>query len=94
MKLDECIREILENNFQSGDRFDTHTVIGLMLQNPDYHRAYVQGYHSDNDMTIGQYHGLFIGKVIGKTDLTDEVGVVKTMTIYGDLAVSTLWRKK
>jgi hypothetical protein len=90
MTLDQAVKEILDN-FKSGDYFDSHTVIDALMQNKDYHLAYLQGY--SNTLDVKQYHGN-IAKMIRNSGIVNQIGIAKTHTIYGNLSDNALWQKK
>ncbi|AEJ19890.1 hypothetical protein [Gracilinema caldarium] len=90
MDLEQCILEIV-NSFTKGDYFDSHTVINTLIAKPEYHLAYLRGYTQNS--SVAQYHGN-IAKMIGATNLVDQLGTAKSHTIYGDLSANMLWQKK
>jgi len=88
MDLNDCITKILEQ-FQKDEYFDSHTVINELLQNKEYHLAYLREYNPND--TVAQYHGK-IAKMIGNNGVT-KIGTMKTHTIYGNLSPNALWQK-
>jgi hypothetical protein len=92
MTLNDAVKEILDD-FKSGDYFDSHTVIDALLQNHEYHLAYLQGYPANNAMEVRHYHGT-IAKMINSSGLVNQIGNARTHTIYGNLSDNVLWQKK
>lgn len=99
MVLRECLEKIIEQNFASGDYFDSHTVIDEILRNADYRIAYMQDFASNyKNCTIAQYHG-FIAQEIAATKKAEVVTIdgnqikIKTQTIYGDIEPNQLWKR-
>jgi hypothetical protein len=89
MTLEQAIMAILAD-FNTGDYFDSHTVIDALMQNKDYHLAYLQGY--SNTLDVKQYHGN-IAKMIRDSGIVNRIGIAKTHTIYGNLSDNALWQK-
>ncbi|MBQ9281418.1 MAG: hypothetical protein IJ207_04375 [Treponema sp.] len=97
MSLEDCIKEIIEKNFSSGDYFDSHTILSMILQNPDYHLAYLQKFHEKySNCTVAQFHGQIARNMIG--GLSDKVRAISdsavTLNIYGGKPTKNeLWQK-
>lgn len=97
MILKQCVEEIIDKNFSSGDFFDSHTVISLIVQDPKYHLAYLQGFHEKYfNCNVAQYHGHIAKELIG--GLTNKVKAapdpVVTLNIYGGKPTKNeLWQK-
>lgn len=97
MILEDCINEIIEKNFSSGDYFDSHTIFNLILQNPNYHLAYLQKFHEKySNCTIAQFHGQIAKNIIGSS--SNKVRAISdnavTLNIYGGQPTKNeLWQK-
>ena len=58
MTLKDCVQEIITANFVSGNYFDSHTVINMLLQKPEYHLCYLKEFHENYaNCNISQFHG-------------------------------------
>ena len=96
MNLQKCIERIIDENFESGDYFDTHSIINEMLKDSELHQSYLSNY--SNNKTMALYHSQ-ISQAIEATKLVEKVIIadievkVKTHTIYGNLSENQLWRK-
>lgn len=90
--LKECIEEIINKKFSSGDYFDSHTIINELRRVPEYHAAYLSEF--SNPSSINQYHSK-IAKKIGLLECIQSCNKkIKTHTIYGDISENELWQKK
>ena len=98
MELKECVKEIISINFDSGDYFDSHTVINLIVENPDYYLAYLNEFKRlDSNCTIAQFHAHIARDLIGSLKTvspSSDVKKIKTQTVYGGKPESNmLWQK-
>lgn len=97
MTLEQCVEEIIDKNFSSGDFFDSHTIISLIVQDPKYHLAYLQDFHEKYfNCDVAQYHGHIAKDLIG--GLLNKVkaisGSAVTLNIYGGKPTKNeLWQK-
>lgn len=91
MTLEEAVLQILDS-FDKGDYFDSHTVINILLANPEYRIAYMKGYSQDSN--INQYHAK-IATLIRHSKKVEPVGNenAKSFCIYGNLTKNQLWQK-
>lgn len=92
MNLKNCIEEIIEQNFSSGDYFDPHTIINLVLQEPKYHLAYLQEFHNKySNCDIAQFHGMIAQNLIDtlKTLVKPVSNSAVTLNIYGGKPTKT-----
>lgn len=90
MTLEECIKEVINEKFRSGDYFDSHAVINEMVKNQKWHGVYLDNFQKN--FTVAQYHGL-IAQKIGEQNVKPAGLKIKSHTIYGDLAENHLWQK-
>lgn len=82
MELKECVKEIVSTIFDSGDYFDSHTVINLIVENPDYYLAYLNEFKRlDSNCTIAQFHAHIA---------RDLIGSLKTVSPSSDVKKSKL----
>lgn len=96
MTLKECIAEIVQNNFSSGDYFDSHTVLNLIFQNQDYHLAYLQEFHEHySNCTVAQFHGFIAANIIARLDTVRSISdSAVSINIYGGKPTKNwLWQK-
>ncbi len=94
MTLEDCIDEIIRENFKKGDRFDSHTVIDKMQKNAKYHKVYHDNFSPN--CTVNQYHGI-IAKKIGENGRVKKDGAdskVNTDTIFGEARENQVWQVK
>ncbi len=97
MTLEDCIDEIIRENFKKGDCFDSHAVINELLKNANYHKAYLDEF--PKNCNVAQYHG-YIAQKIGDSGLVEKVMKdstelkLKTHTIYGELSENQVWQVK
>lgn len=91
MIIEEAVLQILDS-FDKGDYFDSHTVINILLANPEYRIAYMKGYSQDSN--INQYHAK-IATLIRHSKKVEPVGNenAKSFCIYGNLTKNQLWQK-
>ena len=98
MDLKDCIEEIIKQNFSSGDYFDSHTIINLVLQEPKYHLAYLQEFHNKySNCDVAQFHGMIAKNLIGtlKAIVEPVSGSAVTLNIYGGKPTKNgLWQRK
>lgn len=103
MTLEECIKEVINEKFRSGDYFDSHAVINEMIRNQKWHEMYMQNFQGFSD--VKTYHS-HIAKLIKNQKNITECYITKenneadslkseivSHTIYGTLAENHLWQK-
>ena len=97
MNLKDCIEEIIKQNFSSGDYFDSHTIINLVLQEPEYHLAYLQEFHNKySNCNVAQFHGMIAKNLISalKTTVKAVSDFAVTLNIYGGKPTKNeLWQR-
>lgn len=94
--LKDCIKEIIDKNFVSGDYFDSHTIINLILKDVKYRLVYMQEFAEKyKNCSINKFHG-FVAQEIQKTDMVHFLKdiPVKTLNIYREPSENALWQKK
>lgn len=103
MTLEECVKEIINRKFSSGDCFDSHAVINEMVKNKEWHEVYMQNFQGFSD--VRTYHS-HIAKLIknqgninkccitkANSENDNSKSEIKSHTIYGDLVENQLWKK-
>ena len=97
MNLKDCIEEIIKQNFSSGDYFDSHTIINLVLQESEYHLAYLQEFHNKySNCNVAQFHGMIAKNLIGalKSIVKYVSDSAVTLNMYGGKPTkNTLWQR-
>ncbi len=98
MTLKDCIKQIIQKQIPEKCYFDTHTILNLVFENPDYHLAYLTAFHEQySNCTISQFHGHIAKDMIAS--LSDLVVYVNdsmfSQTVYGGKPLKNcLWCKK
>lgn len=90
MTLEECVKEVINEKFKSGDYFDSHAVIIEMIRNQKWHEVYMQNF--PHNSSIAQYHGLIAQKIREQNVKPADFNIV-SHTIYGTLEKNHLWQK-
>ena len=97
MTLKDCVQEIITANFVSGNYFDSHTVINMLLQKPEYHLCYLKEFHENYaNCNISQFHGHIATDMIKTIPNVESAEVsVYTLNIYGGKPTKNeLWKIK
>lgn len=97
MDLKDCIEEIIKQNFFSGDYFDSHTIISLVLQDSKYHFAYLLEFHNKySNCDVAQFHGMIAKNLIGtlKNMVKPVSDSAVTLNMYGGKPTKNeLWQR-